>query len=304
VSLGITCTTQAYPVNVSVTGLPAGQTLVLDDVVGSSSDTLSVSGAAGTISAPFPHTVASGASFAVAVQSQPTNYFCSVGAGATGTVAAAAPTVSVSCVPDDVLTVSLGAFGAPLTVVVNGSSYSPSTGSFQVPIAPGAAYSVSVTSTPAGETCTLAGAAYGTTTTSGTMNGNLTVSYACDWNITVNAYNGYTNSKLGKTYPPCGALTFNLLVGGSKVDTATVTASGHSAIIFPSHPGLPWGTNVEVDFIPTSSAAGSCTCPLNTTNATETCDANGNCTVDVYSNGSLTSAPPLIYADCTESGPG
>jgi large repetitive protein len=159
-SVVLTCTTNAYPVAVTVTGL-SGSGLVLQDNGG---DDLSISGN-GTFS--FVTSVSSGAAFNVTVSTQPSSpsQTCAV-AGASGTVGSAAiSSVTVSCDPNQytVSGTASGLAGAGLTLTLNGGTALAitSNGNFAFPmtLSDQTPYTVTVASQPLSpwQTCSLTG---------------------------------------------------------------------------------------------------------------------------------------------------
>jgi putative esterase len=154
---GDVATTPTYSVGGTVSGLTGS--VVLQDNGG---DTLSV---AATGSFAFPTKLASGAAYAVTVKTQPAGQTCAVGGG-TGTVGTANVTsVAVTCTTSAPATYSVGGTVTGLTGSVvlqdNGGDNLPvaATGSFTFPtkLASGSAYSVTVLTQPAGQTCAVGG---------------------------------------------------------------------------------------------------------------------------------------------------
>ncbi len=174
----ITCTTNTYPIEVTVAGLKG--TVVLTNNGG---DDLSISSA---VKGTFSKKVASGAAYDVAIKTQPANQVCSV-MSPKGTVVAGTVTVTVNCVTNSYAlggTVSglegqglvlQNNAGGDLTVNANGAF------AFAAPVEQGAAYAVTVKTNPSNkwQTCTV-------TNGSGTMGGAAVndVQIAC----TTNAY--------------------------------------------------------------------------------------------------------------------
>ncbi|MBW8758335.1 MAG: hypothetical protein JF586_12055 [Burkholderiales bacterium] len=145
---------QSYTVGGAVSGLGASGL-----VLANGEDTLAV--AAGATAFTLPTAVAPGASYAVAVRTQPQGEQCSVG-NATGTMAGASVTnVAVTCA---VLAHSLGGSisGLPSTGLVLGNgtdTVAPAAGAlsftFASPVAEGGSYSVAVQAQPSGATCSV-----------------------------------------------------------------------------------------------------------------------------------------------------
>jgi hypothetical protein len=129
-------------------------------VLANGSDT--VSPASGATAFTFAVAVASGASYAVVVKTQPAGATCTV-TGGTGTVAATAVTsVAVACTPATFqIGGTISGLSAAGLVLANGSdSTSPAANAtsfaFAKRVTAGAGYSVSVTQQPTGSTCTVA----------------------------------------------------------------------------------------------------------------------------------------------------
>ncbi|MBO0885102.1 MAG: hypothetical protein J2P17_33175, partial [Mycobacterium sp.] len=152
---GDAAASSTYSVGGSVSGLSG--TAVLQDNGG---DPVTVT-ANGTFT--FPTQLASGAAYNVTVQTSPAGQTCTVTNGA-GTIASAnITTVSVTCATGTAPTYSVGGSvsglsgtavlqdngGDPVTVTANG------TFTFPTQLASGAAYNVTVQTSPAGQTCTV-----------------------------------------------------------------------------------------------------------------------------------------------------
>lgn len=153
-NVSITCSSRSFALGGSVTGL-VGNGLVL----ATGGQSIAVPANASTFS--FSTLLASGSSYSVAVQTQPSGQTCSVSNG-TGTVASnAVSSVSVSCANNSF---SLGgsitgltsgglvlATGAQtLNVAANTSAFT-----FGTPLASGSSYSVTVQQQPTGQVCTV-----------------------------------------------------------------------------------------------------------------------------------------------------
>ena len=147
----------AYAVGGNVTGLTTAGL-----VLANGADSASVTANATSFS--FPTAVASGAGYAVTVQTQPANATCVV-SGGTGTVAAAVVSgVSIICHP---VAFTVGGTLAGLAsgglILANGTdTVSPASGAsiFVLPalVASGAGYAVTVRTQPAGAVCSVANA--------------------------------------------------------------------------------------------------------------------------------------------------
>jgi hypothetical protein len=160
-NVAVTCTTNTYSIGGTVTGL-TGAGLVLQDNAGND---LTVAAGSGTFTFSTP--IASGASYAVTVKTQPSgpSQTCAVTA-ATGTVVSAnVGNVVVTCTTN---TYTVGGSVAGLTasglVLQNNSgddltvSATSTSFTFATAVASGATYSVSVKTQPAGQTCAVASA--------------------------------------------------------------------------------------------------------------------------------------------------
>ena len=154
---GDVAATPTYSVGGTVSGLSG--TVVLQDNGG---DNLSVT-ANGSFA--FPTQLASGAAYAVTVKTQPSGQTCVVSSG-NGTVGSANVTsVAVTCTTNPLVTYSVGGTVSGLsgTVVLqdNGGDNLAlaANGSFTFPakLTAGSAYSVTVFTQPAGQTCTVTG---------------------------------------------------------------------------------------------------------------------------------------------------
>ena len=167
----VTCSTNEYPVSVTVVGL-AGSGLVLTNDGG---DDLAVTAAAGSpVKATFSKYVPSGASFDVAVKTQPGGppQRCVVSGGAGTVVAGPVTTVTVNCTDLHAVggTVS-GLSGSGLVLQNNAGDDIPVNvdGTFAFPtlLATGESYAVTVKTNPQtpSQTCTVEGGA-GTVATS------------------------------------------------------------------------------------------------------------------------------------------
>ncbi|HZJ67282.1 MAG TPA: glycine-rich protein [Kofleriaceae bacterium] len=158
ITVTVSCTTNTYAVNVTVSGL-AGSGLMLRNNGG---DDLPIS-ADGTVS--FTTAVPSGGLFDVTVDVQPTNVWqtCSV-TGGSGTIANAAVSVAVSCATNayHITGVATGVVGSGLVLHNNaGDPVSvPGNGAFTFPttLLSGASYAVTVAANPTlpWQTCTVA----------------------------------------------------------------------------------------------------------------------------------------------------
>lgn len=90
-NVAVACSTVTYPVNVSVSGLPLGKSIVLQD---NGVDDLTISGNGVT---PFQTTLSMGTNYAVSIMTQPLPFNCSVNGSASGQISNSAVTVTVDC---------------------------------------------------------------------------------------------------------------------------------------------------------------------------------------------------------------
>lgn len=160
----------------SVSGLASGTTVVLQN---NGADSLTIS-ANGSFS--FPVTVGADGGYAVSVLTQPTGQLCTVGNGS-GTVDSSGDDVSnvtIVCVSTSTIQGTVSGLNAGTSVTLsNGSVLLPIAvnGAFSFPgtLAVGATYTVTVTTQPAGQTCTVTNGT-GTVATSGTVSVTVTCS--------------------------------------------------------------------------------------------------------------------------------
>ena len=155
-----------YTIGGSVSGLTSSGLTLTDN----GGDTLTVSSNSTTFT--FSQTLQSGATYAVAVATSPTNEQCTV-SSASGTVSGNVSNVAVVCVQLDTIGGAISGLSAAglvlelngqysLSVLANASSYV-----FSQTLASGTAYQVTVATQPTGETCTVSSGA-------GTVSGNVT----------------------------------------------------------------------------------------------------------------------------------
>jgi len=157
-NVGVTCSAQSYTVGGMITGLTANGL-----VLANGSDTLNVASGAGSFT--MPRLVASGGGYAVTVQSQPSGENCTVTNG-NGTVTTSnVGNIGVSCSASSNYTLSgtiSGLTSGGLVLANNGSAtvgpFSANTISFSfgAVLPPGSSYAVTVQTTPAGLTCSVA----------------------------------------------------------------------------------------------------------------------------------------------------
>jgi hypothetical protein len=173
-TVAATCTTNPvnYTISVAVTGLTG--TLVMQD---NNADTLTFTT---NTTQTFLSTYASGSAYSVSVKTQPVGQTCTLSSNASGTITSNI-TVTATCTTSIVnYTISVAVTGLTSGTLVVQDSQSDSltfttnsTQSFAKQYASGSTYSVSVTTQPAGQTCTLSSNA------SGTITSNITVTATC-----------------------------------------------------------------------------------------------------------------------------
>jgi len=164
-SVTVSCVTNASPASTygiagTISGLTGGGLILTDGT-----DVVSPAAGAGTFT--FPTQLTTGTAYSVTVQTQPAGQTCSAASGS-GTVGSANVTsVTVSCVPNAppastyaIAGTISGLTGAGLVLANAGGTVSPaaSASSFTFPtqLTTGTAYSVTVQTQPAGQTCSAA----------------------------------------------------------------------------------------------------------------------------------------------------
>ncbi len=178
-TLAVACADTTYPVNVTVTGLGTGKSVVLKDNL---TDSLTVSTNSTTV---FGTRLTSGATYSVTVGTQPTNQTCTVTNGA-GTMTTLGATVAVSCADNYALNATVTGLGAGKTLTLISSPNDSlainfnSTTAFANRLTSGSPYSVSVGTQPTNQTCTV-------TNGTGIMTAlGATVTVACADNYPIN----------------------------------------------------------------------------------------------------------------------
>jgi hypothetical protein len=172
ITVTATCAATAnYAISVAVSGLTSGTLVMRDNQV----DTLNFTTNA---TETFAKTFISGASYQVAVKTQPSGQTCTVGSNAKGTITSNL-TVAVTCAPNTTnFTLSVSVSGLTGTLLVQDDkgdqlSFSANgTQTFATSYASGSAYSTTIQSQPSGQTCTL-------TNATGTITANTTVTANC-----------------------------------------------------------------------------------------------------------------------------
>lgn len=154
-SVAISCSSGSYNIGVTVTGLVAAESVVLQDNGG---DNLTVS--SNGVPTNFSTPVANGSTYSVTLLTQPAGEICTVGGDGTGTVTSANVYVTVTCIPTP-YTVG-GAVAGLLTgnsVVLqnNGTDDATVTGNgpftFTTAITSGLNYAATVLTQPSGQNC-------------------------------------------------------------------------------------------------------------------------------------------------------
>lgn len=228
----------SFTVTASVSGLTAGQTVVLAD---NGSDNLSIT-ANGT--SAFHTLLGNGAQYAVTVLTQPVGENCAV-TSSTGTIPNSNVTVAVVCT---VLSYTIGGSVSGLlpgnSIVLNETPGIPvrisANGPYTVgsPLPSGTAYAVSINAQPNGETCTIAN---GAGTLSGANATNVDISCnANPYSISVNVVGLLPNS--------------NLILQNNGGDNLTVTTGG----LFPFSAPIASGSAYSVT-IATQPSGQTCT---------------------------------------------
>ena len=166
-----TCATNNYTISVAVSGLTG--TLVTQDSKG---DTLTFTT---NNTQTFATSYASGSTYSVTIQTQPTGQTCTLSSNASGTISANT-TVTATCTTNVVnYNISVAVTGLTGTLVTQDSKSDTltfttnNTQTFATSYASGSTYSVTVETQPTGETCTLSSNA------SGTITANVTVTATC-----------------------------------------------------------------------------------------------------------------------------
>lgn len=244
-NVAVVCAANAYPVGGTVSGLAGSLTLQ-----NNGADDLPLSSNGGF---SFATSVAHGASYNVTVHSQPVGQTCTVSNGS-GTMGAAAVTnVAVTC---HVNTYTVGGTVSGLVGSIslqnNGSDSLTQTSdgafTFTTPVASGGSYSVTVSSQPSNQTCTVSNGS------GSAVSSNIT-------NVTVNCA---TNSTT------VSAATYNVTipVGGAS-STLTVSNDGSfpATNVMATLPGGWSGVTQDASDCTTIAPGGSCTLSFTSTDA-------------------------------------
>ncbi len=235
----VVCAANTYTVGGTLSGLSAGQTVVLQN---NSGDNLSLTADGSFV---FSTSVADGAAYAVSVLTSPSGTTCSVGSGS-GTISGA--NVSGITVVCSTITYTvagtLSGLGSGKTVVLQNNSSDNLTltanGSFtfSTSVASGATYSVTVGTQPSDQTCVV-------TNSSGTVSSNVTtVSVAC----TTSTYT------IGGTLSGLGAGK-TLVLQNNSGDDLSLTSNGAYTFATSLENGAAYSVSVLTQ--PTSQTCGT-----------------------------------------------
>jgi hypothetical protein len=263
ITVAATCSSNAANYTISV--LPSGLsgTLVVQD---SNGDSLTF---AGNTAQTFAKSYASGSTYTVSINTQPSGQTCTLGSNATGTITSNI-TVTATCVSN--YSISVLPSGLTGTLVVQDSkndtlTFTGNTSqTFPSLYASGSSYTVSVKTQPTGQTCTLSSNA------SGTITSNITVTATCSSTIV-----NYTISVL-----PSG-LIGTLVVQDSKSDTLTFTSNNSQTFASTYSSGSTYSVTIK-----TQPAAQTCTL---SSNATGTISSNITVTATCVSNYTISVSP-------------
>ena len=280
-------TPTTYTVGGTVSGLKATG-LVLTDNGGNS---LTVASGASTFT--FSQALQSGATYAVAVSTQPSGETCSVGSGS-GTVSGTVTSVTVTCQP--LYTVGgtvTGLTASGLTLKNNGTETvtipytsgqsGPVSFTFAQSVPAGTAYDVTVGSQPSGETCTVSAG-------SGTVSANVTsIAVSCVQSFTVSG----TVSGLGtgglQLLDYSGGETLSVAANATKFAFTQPVASGTNiSVSVAQQPYWEWCTGSGSNF------SGPIT--ANVTQESFTC-ASATATSGAAAPGQTYSSPAQIALD-------
>jgi len=246
-----TCTSN-FTISVSATGL-VGTLVVHDDKNENLTFTTNNT-------QTFPTAYASGTTYAVTIQTQPTGQTCTLSGNASGTITANT-TVTATCISNFTLSVTASGLVGTLVVQDNQSDQltftTNNTQTFTKAYANGTSYSVSIVTQPTGQTCTLSGNA------SGTISANTTVTATCISNFTISV--------------AVTGLSGTLVVQDDKLD------------------GLTFTTNNTQTFASTYASGSSYTVSVQTQPSGQTCTLSSNATGTITSNITVT-------ATCANSG--
>jgi hypothetical protein len=237
-----------FNLSVAVTGLTG--TLVVHD---SQNDALTF-GSNGTQTFATPY--ASGSTYSVTIQTQPSGQTCTLGSNASGTITANI-TVTATCTTNAVnytLSVAVTGLSGSLSVQDNKSDgltfTSSNTQAFASQYASGSAYSVTITSQPQGQTCTLGANA------SGTITANTTVTATC--------------------------------VSNYRISVAVTGLTGTFAVQDSQSDSLTFTTNTTQTFAKTYSSGSTYSVTVQTQPSGQTCTLSSNASGTIASNVTVT----------------
>ena len=245
----LACSSNSYSIGGTITGLASGEVLTLAN----GSDTKTITGTGAPLTFTFTNKVAYLGSYAVSVSTQPTHQVCSV-SGLTGTgsgVNANVSTVTLACSSNSYSmggTITGLASGEVVTLA-NGSDSktitgtgSPVTFTFTNKVAYLGSYSVSVSTPPTHQTCSVSGS---TGTGSGVSADVTTVALTCS----NNSYN------IGGTITGLASGEVVTLANGA--DAKTITGTGSAvAFTFTNKVAFGGGYSVSVSTQPTHQTCG------------------------------------------------
>ena len=288
----VTCANKAFQLGGSVSGLTTSGL-----VLANGSDTVTVPANATTFA--FPSSVASGSSYNVTVQTQPTGLACAVADGNSTMPASAVTTVAVTCTDQPF---TLGGTLSGLTtaglVLANGSdtltvTANASTFVMPAPVNFGSAYALTVQTQPTGLTCSFStgGSA---DASSGTMPaGNVTnVALVCS----PQAY------ALGGTVTGLTSGSLTLTAGGS--NTLNVTSNGAFQLPTAVAYGSTYTVTAQTQPTGLTCTVGNAT---NTMPASAVTNVTVTCAVSTYSIGgtvaSLTTTGLVLQDNGTDNTP-
>ncbi|HEX3821908.1 MAG TPA: hypothetical protein VHW45_16365 [Candidatus Sulfotelmatobacter sp.] len=247
--------TSNFILSVAVTGL-TGTLVVKDD----KADTLTFTT---NSTQSFASTYASGSTYSVTIQTQPTGQTCTL-TNASGTITANTTVTATCTTTTQNFSISVAVTGLTGTLVVQDDKSDAltfttnNTQTFATQYASGSTYTVSIQTQPAGQTCTLGGNA------SGTITANTTVSATCVSNFTISV--------------AATGLTGTLIVQDSKSDSLTFTTNSTQTFASTYASGSTYSVSVQ-----TQPAGQTCTL---SSNASGTITANITVTATCATSGS------------------
>ncbi len=259
ITVTATCTasTTNYTISVAVTGMTSGTFVVKDDKLDKLTFTTNTT-------QTFATSYASGSSYTISINVQPAGQTCTLGSNASGTITSNI-TVTATC-KASTYKVSVAVTGLTGTLkVTNDKSVTLTfttnkTQTFSTAYTSGSTYSVTVTSQPVGQTCTLGSNA------SGTITKNLTVAATCTTNST-----NYTISVA------VTGLTGTLVMQDSKSDNLTFTTNNTQTFATSYASGSTYTVSVK-----TQPSGQTCTLSSNASGTiTSNITVTATCTTNV-----------------------